>query len=91
MFLTSLIFNFNQSLKNLTPAVVLIISLVFLILNTFLLIFFDRSYGSYQFVSVLFFGNSYFPFASVGFGIDGLSISFLLLTSVIVCLCVLTT
>jgi len=90
MLLFNYLFSLNYNSKVSPSVVTFILSLLVLVLNSMFLIFFDRGYGSYQFVSVLFIGNSYLPFLYIGFGLDGLSLCFLLLTSLIVCLCMLT-
>jgi NADH:ubiquinone oxidoreductase subunit 4 (subunit M) len=44
---------------------------------------FDRNYSSYQFVYIKFYGENGFGGSCVGFGVDGLALVFILLTSFI--------
>lgn len=77
-------------LKTQNPAVLLLLSYVILILHVILLALFDRGYSSYQFVSIWRFKYYNTFYYSLGFALDGVSISFSLLTTSILCLCFIT-
>jgi len=53
--------------------------------------FLDRAYSGYQYISVLSLSNFNAHFFFIGFALDGLSLSFILLTVIIFILCILTT
>lgn len=67
--------------------VALNISCIVYIISLFLWVFFNKSIGSFQFVSRLF----WIPFLNINFsiGIDGISLFFVLLTTLLIFLCIL--
>ena len=73
------------------------ISLITLSLSFFLFLFifissffFDKNYSSYQFIYLKFFSSGSYINYSIGFGVDGLSLIFLLLTTFLFFLVFLT-
>ena len=85
-------FFFNSLIKNgLFNVVLLFFFCIAWIGSLFFFGLLDRAYGAYQFISIVSLGNYDFFFLFIGMAIDGLSLSFLLLTSLIFFLCILTT
>ena len=77
----------KSSNKLLLKSVTLFISCLTFILSLFLWVFFDNSIGNFQFVNKLF----WIPFLNFNFiiGIDGVSLFFLILTTLLIFLCLL--
>ena len=74
--------------KNLLKAIALFFSSITFILSLFLWVVFDRSTGNFQFVDKLM----WLPNLNLNFtvGIDGISIFFIILTTLLIFLCLLT-
>ena len=84
-----LIILLNIILKCSISFVGLIFSVIFFIITIIIYILYDKNYSSYQFIYLKFFNSSYFNY-TLGFGIDGLSLIFLILTSFLFFLIFLT-
>lgn len=74
--------------KNLLKSIALFFSSITFILSLFLWVLFDRSTGNFQFVEKIF----WLPNLNLNFtvGIDGISIFFIILTTLLIFLCLLT-
>ena len=88
--LNSILFFFNIILKCSISCVGLLLSFVLLAISIALYILYDKNYSSYQFIYLKFFSSSYINY-NLGFGIDGLSLAFLILTCFLFFLIFLTT
>jgi len=66
-----------------------LISLILFFVSILFYGFFDKNYSSYQFIYLKFFGINNLNFC-VGFGLDGLGLSFILLTTLLFVLVFLT-
>lgn len=90
LFMISLSFLFTNNLYVIRKF--LLVGLVFcFFLSLGLLIFFDRSNTGYQFLTLHFFGikDSFFYSCYFAFGVDGISLFFILLTTFLTPLCIL--
>ena len=84
---TFLLLCIPSSNYSMLKAVALIISCIVYIISLFLWVFFNKSIGSFQFVSKIL----WIPFLNLNFsiGIDGISLFFVLLTTLLIFLCIL--
>lgn len=84
---TFLLLCIPSSNDSMLKAVALNISCIVYIISLFLWVFFNKSIGSFQFVSKIL----WIPFLNLNFsiGIDGISLFFVLLTTLLIFLCIL--
>jgi len=84
---TFLLLCIPSSNDSMLKAVALNISCIVYIISLFLWVFFNKSIGSFQFVSRIL----WIPFLNLNFsiGIDGISLFFVLLTTLLIFLCIL--
>lgn len=85
----SLIFFFNIISKWSTSLFFLFNSIILFLISIIFYGCFDKNYGSYQFIYLKFFGTDNINFC-VGFGLDGLALIFILLTTLLFVLVFLT-